>query len=198
MPAAPVDIEAVGASSPEPVVREAGHRAHGGPVPPERYEADVPAVGVAGEDEIGFAGGQVTEGTGVVEHHEPEGAVDATDAAKDGGVGLPPVPAVLEADDVNGPGRGGHGDGGVDEQADAGGLQRGAHLPEVLVVMISETGERPAGQRPEGREGTPEGVRRARALHREEVAGEQDEVGRRGHRARTEAREGPSERKAPR
>ena len=72
-----MNVEAVGTASPEAVVWALDEEAQKRPGEAEAEEADLAAVGVTGEYEIGVTFGKEAEGGGIVEQNDAQDAGDA-------------------------------------------------------------------------------------------------------------------------
>ena len=149
-------------------------RQHG----PDPGQSNLSAVRVPRQDEVDVVVGQVVEGARIVEEQEAQVPVEARVRAQQlAQVGVAVPPHEVGADDLHGAGLGARDGRRVDQQLDAVGRERGAHLVGCFVVVVPEHGITTVGHAAQGRERALERAGRRVALHREEVAREQDEVG---------------------
>ena len=147
------------------------------PIEPETHDADLTAVRVAREGEIGLALRHVPESAGVVEQQQTHETFSARMVRENRLDVLPPAPpAVVGTHDLD-RARWRLDDGFfVHQEPNARSAKPGAHFFRRLVIMISEHREAPTVERGERREGFGERPRRPHALHGEEVAGEKNEI----------------------
>jgi hypothetical protein len=140
---AAVDVEAVGAPRPQPVIGDAAEDGDDRVGEAEAEQAELAAVGVSREHQIGGSCGQVPEGAGIVEHGDPGEAGGAGEGLGDRGevaVALPE--AEVDAEDLDRAGLGLDDDELVDEQRGADAGEAVGDVPGGLVIVVAPSGAR--------------------------------------------------------
>jgi hypothetical protein len=186
-----MDVKEVSPSRPKTVIGDARERGDDGVRQSEPEQAQLAAMRVPGQDEIGRPFRQMAKRARVVEKPDPEGFTPRMASADFFDVSLSFSSTEIEAEDLDGPRVGLDAAHFVDQQRNACGCQARAHVHRCFVIVVAKAREaapRKPGQRSQG---LAEKSVIALRLHRQKVSGQKHEVrtGRDG--ALTDATEPP-------
>jgi hypothetical protein len=159
------------------MIGDARERGDDGVRQSEPEQAQLAAVRVPGQDEIGRAFRQMAKRARVVEKPDPEGFTPRMAGADSFDVSLAVSSTEIEAEDLDGPGAGLDAAHLVDQQRDARGGQAVAHVDRSFVIVVAKARESAPRELREWSQGLAEKRVIALRIHRQEVARQEHEVG---------------------
>jgi hypothetical protein len=172
-----MDVKEVSPPRPKTMIGDARERGDDGVRQSEPEQAELAAMRVPGQDEIGGPVRQMAKRTRVVEKSDPEGFTPRMASADFFDVSLSVSSTEIETEDLDGPGVGLDAAHLVDQQRNARGCQSLAHVHRCFVIVVATAREAAARKLRQRSQGLAEKSVIALRLHRQKVPGQKHEVG---------------------